>query len=244
MVKPNSLFTNRQEYELYRAERVKVYDRDINPVSLLSTHWPDVMIYDKQFDILESLRYSSETIVTAGNMLGKDFISGYAALSFFLAPQMYFDREYVASIERQRSKTNPHPHTVRVLTTSVAEHHLKVLWGEIGRFTSTCYYPLVANRENPRGPLTINYQEIRYARERSAKNPLNYLVGRVSETGEGLAGHHAAYTLAILDEASGIPNTSYTQMGTWAKKMLIIGNPNACQNFFRQGVKEGNQLKR
>ncbi len=243
MVAVNSLFTNRQEYLRYAEYRTKVYDRVINPVSFLASHWPAVMIYDKQFDILESLRYSSETFVTAGNMLGKDFISGYVALSFFLAPQMYFDVEYVASIERQRSKDNPNPHTVRILTTSVAEHHLKVLWGEIGRFVSTCKYPLVHDKENPRGPITINYQEVRYAREKHAKNPLNYLQGRVSDTGEGLAGHHAAYTLAIFDEASGIPDLSYTQMGTWAKKMLIIGNPNACQNFFRRGVKTGNQLK-
>lgn len=244
MAAVSSLFTNRREYELYRAERLKAYDRKINPVSFMATHWPAVMIYDKQFDILESIRYSTETLVTAGNMLGKDFISGYIALSFFLAPQMYFDADYVASIERQRSPDNPHPHTVRILTTSVAEHHLKVLWGEIGRFSTTCKYDLIYNKwGNPTGPLVINYQEVRYARERNAKNPLNYLQGRVSDTGEGLAGHHAAYTLAILDEASGIPNLSYTQMGTWAKRILAIGNPNPCNNFFKEGVKQGSILR-
>lgn len=238
------MFTNQQEYADYRAERMQVYEgRLVNPISVGARYWPSARLYDKQFDILESVRYSKETIVHAGNMLGKDWIGGYIATTFFLAPQMYFDMEYVQSIEDTRSPENPYPHTCRVVTTSVAEHHLKVLWGEIGRFATSAVEPLLFSREAPDAPLVINYQEMRYTRERWAKNPLNYCQGRVSETGEGMAGHHAAYTLGIIDEGSGVADLVYTQMGTWAKKILIIGNPNPTANFFRKGVKAGNQLR-
>lgn len=217
-----------------------------SPLILADRLWPDVRFYPEQCEIVESVRDSKETVVVAGNMLGKDYVAGFIATSFFLAPQLYFDPEYVASIESTRSINNPHPHTVRVITSSVAEHHLKVLWGEIGRFVGGCQYPLVQSKENPNGPLSMNYQEIRYARERWSKNPLNYLVGRVSAKGEGMAGHHAAYTLGIIDEASGVDNLVYTQIGTWAKRILMIGNPNPCPvtHFFRDAVKKGTLLKK
>lgn len=150
---------------------------------------------------------------------------------------LYFEPEYVAQIEAQKSIYNPHPHTCRIVTTSVAEHHLKVLWGEIGRFVTTSAIPLLADKG---GPLVMNYQEIRWAWERDAKNPLNYLVGRVSEKGEGLAGHHAAYTLLAGDEASGLSDTCYEMGQGWAKRFLLFGNPNNTNNFFRRGIEAGN----
>ena len=128
----------------------------------------------------------------------------------------------------------------RIVTTSVAEHHLKVLWGEVGRFIQTCAMPLVGGT----GPLAVNHMEVRRRGEVSAKNPLNYLVGRVSEHGEGLAGHHADVTLFVADEASGVANTSYEMAQGWAKRMLIFGNPNPCsrEHFFRKGVEAGDLL--
>jgi hypothetical protein len=70
---------------------------------------------------------------------------------------------------------------------------------------------------------------------------ISYLLGMVSQKGEGMAGHHARYTLGIIDEASGVDDLVYTQMDTWAKRKLIIGNPNPTENFFKKLVVGGDQ---
>lgn len=150
---------------------------------------------------------------------GKDFVAGFIVLCLF-----------IRCIKTGQS--------CRIVTTSVAEHHLKVLWGEVGRFIQTCRVPLVG----PGRPLVVNHMEVRRRDEMQAKNPLNYLVGRVSEKGEGLAGHHAEVTLFVADEASGVDDKSYEMAQGWAKRMLIFGNPNSCQNFFRRGVDGGDLL--
>ena len=184
------------------------------------THWPQVELYDKQCEVVEATLTCKETYVTAGNQLGKDFLAGFLALGCF-------------ALCRQRGIT------CRILTTSVAEHHLKVLWGEIGRFWSTSRVPLAAKDG---GDYEINYQEIRRKEEQASKNPINYLVGRVSAKGEGLAGHHAEFSLLIGDEASGLDDEVYKMAQGWAKHMLFIGNPNPTDNFFKRAVKAGDLL--
>lgn len=184
--------------------------------------WPEVIFYDKQIEMIESAIINPETYVVAGNQLGKDFVTGFITLSSFLAC-MYKDIR------------------CRIVTTSVAEHHLGVLWGEIGRFVATARRPLSVEYG---GPLRINYQKITRATEalEDGKNPLNYLVGRVSAKGEGMAGHHAEWTMACFDEASGCDDEVYKMTQGWCKHMLAFGNPNDCANFFRRGVKGGDIL--
>ena len=190
---------------------------DIDPVRLAADLWPEVVFYRKQLEVIYSVERNAETYVTAGNKLGKDFVAGFICLSLFLR-----------SLRAGR--------TCRIVTTSVAEHHLKVLWAEIARFASTCRSPLLAEDG---GPLGLYHLEIRRASEASAKNPMSYLVGRVSQRGEGLAGHHADITLFVADEASGIADVAYEMSQGWAKRMLIFGNPNNTSNFFRKGVEAG-----
>lgn len=126
---------------------------------------------------------------------------------------------------------------VRIVTTSVKDDHLRVLWGEIGRFIQSSRIPLTRDKG---GPLIVNHRDIRKIDPVTKKEcKISYLRGMVSEKGEGMAGHHAAATLAILDEASGIDDIVYTQVDTWARRKLIIGNCNQCENFFRRGVKAG-----
>jgi hypothetical protein len=93
--------------------------------------------------------------------------------------------------------------------------------------------------ESKGGALIVNSQEIRLVEERGASNPINYLVGTVSQKGEGMAGHHAAYTLCIMDEASGLDDQVHVYAQGWMKKMLAFGNANPCNNFFRRAVREG-----
>lgn len=214
---------------------------DFDPLKLAADYWPRAGFYDKQTEIILSVRDNLETVVVAGNKLGKDYVAGFVALSFFLCPQAYFSPDYVRQVESRRAPSQPEwmVHTRRVVSTSVKDEHLDVLWGEIGRYVASSDKPLLHTQG---GPLVVNYHEIRLADEMLAKNPLNYLKGQVSKKGEGMAGHHAAYTLFIGDEASGLEDMVKEQADGWAKKFLIFGNPNACENFFKRGVKAGDVL--
>lgn len=182
--------------------------------------WPEVEFYDKQVEIVDSVFRNRETYVPAGNKLGKDFIAGFIALSAFL-------------ICKYQGVT------CRIVTTSVAEKHLNVLWGEIGRFIGTASQPLMTQYG---GPLVVNAFEIRRAEEMEQKKPYNYLAGMVYDDPEKLAGHHADWTLFVGDEASGLANKAYEMAQGWAHHMLLIGNPNSCANFFKTGVKSGDLL--
>ena len=192
----------------------------LNPLKFSRVTWPWARFYDKQREIIMSVEENDETYVTAGNQLGKDFVAGCIVPNLFL-------RCLLEGV------------TCRIVTTSVAEHHLKVLWGEVGRFVANASTPLIRSKDAPDAPLAMNYMELRRAGEANAKNPLNYAVGRVSEKGEGLAGHHANVTLFVADEASGVDDRSYGMAQGWAKRKLIFGNPNPCANFFFRGVKAG-----
>lgn len=174
--------------------------------------WPDVEFYDKQREIIHSVRDNDETYVPAGNQLGKDFVAAFIALWYFLCH-----------------------HPVKVLTTSVKDDHLRVLWGEIDRFIRTASMPLTAEHG---GPLIYNHREMRKL-VGGAMEKDSYLLGCVSERGEGLSGHHAPFTLLIADEASGVDDMVYSAGQGWMKRFLAIGNPNPCTNFFRGGVEGG-----
>lgn len=187
------------------------------PLAFQHALWPDVTFYDKQREVIHSVRDDNETFVVAGNMLGKDFVSGFIALWFFICHDV-----------------------VRVITTSVKDDHLRVLWGEIGSFIQTSRLPLIREMG---GPLIVNHRDIRKAIGSPRAKEISYLRGMVSSRGEGMAGHHAPHTLLIIDEASGVDDEVYTQGDTWARKKLIIGNPNPCANFFYKGVKAGSLEK-
>jgi phage terminase large subunit len=177
-----------------------------------------IWLYREQRRILQSIVENDETIVPAGNMLGKDFVGGFVAVWFFM------------------TRT-----PCRIITTSVKDDHLRVLWGEIGRFIQSSKYPLTHDKG---GPLIVNHRDIRKIVDLKSGIPcqISYLRGMVSEKGEGMAGHHAAHTLCIIDEASGVDDLVYNQQGTWSQKLLAIGNPNPCANWFKKAVKDGDLL--
>jgi hypothetical protein len=185
------------------------------PLRLVRYLWPDMRLYREQAEILESVVLNDETYVPAANMMGKDFISSVVVLWFFLTR-----------------------HPCRVVTTSVRDDHLRVLWGEIGERIRSCKYRLLAADG---GPLVVLDREIRKV-VGGVRCPISYVRGMVSEKGEGMAGHHAPHTLLIGDEASGIDDTIYTQGMTWAKRSLFIGNCNESQGFFRKAVEAGDLL--
>jgi hypothetical protein len=186
--------------------------------------WPDVKFYDRQWELILSVEQDAvETYCVAAHQVGKDFVAAFVALRFFL-------------------KWGP-PDTVRVVTTSVKDDHLRVLWGEIGRYLDTAAVPLTRDRG---GPLVVNHREIRKVRQSAGRlDKISYLIGTVSERGEGLAGHHAKHTLLIVDEASGVDDVVYERSSTWAKRCLIFGNPYTPPggtNFFKRAVEAGDVL--
>lgn len=191
-----------------------------DPLALTALLWPHITLYNKQCEIVHSVWENDETVVTAGNMLGKDFTAGLVCLAFFLTR-----------------------HPCRIVTTSADYPQLEaVLWGEIRRLIQESKIPLESNKG---GPLLINHMHIRKVYKKNVCG-LSYLVGRVSAKGEGMLGHHIAQqgdgiprTLYVADEASGIPDISYERADTWANRKLIIGNPYPCNNFFFRAVKEG-----
>lgn len=190
---------------------------------LIKQLWPNYLIYDKQWEIVQSVEDNDETYCVAGNMLGKDYIAGLIALAFFLTR-----------------------HPCRVLTTSVDGTQLEgVLWGEMRRHIQECKYPLSHQRG---GPLVLNHLHIRKVYN-GAVCGLSYILGRVAAKGEGMLGHHIANTgdgiprtLFIADEGSGVDDTSYERATTWFRRMLVIGNPFPCENFFKKGVEAGDLL--
>lgn len=187
----------------------------VDPLYFGQLLWPRVRFYRKQRQIIESVETNLQTYVPAAHQMGKDFVTAFVALRYFLIH-----------------------HPVRVVTTSIVEDHLRILWGELGRFIDTSAVPL---KQHQGGPLRVLYQDV-YKDVGGRQCPISYLRGMVAKDPEKMAGHHAPYTLFIGDEASGLADAAYERAETWAKRMLIIGNPYPCQNFFFKAVKAGDVL--
>ena len=186
----------------------------VDPVRLCKTLWPEMDLYDKQREIMYSVFNNDETVVPAGNMLGKDFVAGLIALVFFLT----------------RSPC-------RVVTTSVDQGQLeKVLWGEINRFIQTSKFklPFLVRHTDIRKFVNGEVDPRSYLIGRVAAKEEG-LLGHHLPRGP----NNTPRTLMIFDESSGIPHGFKTKTDTWAHRTLCIGNPYRCENFFREAVREG-----
>ena len=179
--------------------------------------WPQYRFYAKEEDVIYSVEHARETYVVAGNKLGKDFTAGNICVNVFL-------RALKLGL------------TCKIINTSVKQEHLAILWGEIARFITEARYPLLAHKG---GPLVLMHMEVRRASEAESKNPRSYLKGMVSEAVEGMSGHHADVTLFVGDEASGLEDKYYIAAQGWAKRILLFGNPNPCENQFKRGYQAG-----
>lgn len=135
----------------------------------------------------------------------------------------------------------------RVVTTSVDGYQLEgVLWGEIREAIRTACIPLDAERG---GPFVVNHLHIRYAGDGEIGG-LSYIIGRVAERGEGLSGHHLPkgpgnfpFSLAVVDEASGVNSVVFDKVSEWAHRLLVLGNPYECHNDFKWAVKGNPKTK-
>lgn len=194
------------------------WGRDKNPFVLIRKCWPKLRLYKQEEDLIRSVWRNDKTICVAGNMLGKDFTAALIVLVFFLTRD-----------------------PCRVITTSVDETQLEgVLWGEIRNLINESAIPLLAEDG---GPLIVNHLHIRKAYTsglmKGKPKAKSYIKGKVAKKGESFLGHHAGNfgdgiprTLFVADEASGIDDTSFDKVETWAARQLYIGNPYECTNAF------------
>lgn len=184
-----------------------------DPLKFQQLVWPHINLYDKQVDIIYSVRDNDETYVPAAHQMGKDFISAIIALWFLCS--------------RRPS---------RVVTTSVKYDQLNdVLWGEIRRLLEQAVIKLPIDYSHLKIRQIYDNGEFVPLCELVGQQCAN--------KHEGLFGRHLPRdiprTLVIFDEASGIDQLVYEGTDTWAHRKLIIGNPYPCTNFFFKHVKQG-----
>jgi hypothetical protein len=194
----------------------------LDPIKFGKWGWPGVSFYKQQRDILYSIWDNDETVVVAGNTLGKDFVAGFAALAFFLTRD-----------------------PCKVITTSAKDDHLRVLWGEINWFIDNCRYPLDAKSG---GPLQINHQELRKV-VNGQRMSNSYCMGMVASQDSiaAMGGHYARpktpdnipHELWLADEASSVADGYYPIVSPWAARKYIFGNAWECSNFFKRLVDAG-----
>lgn len=192
--------------------------KQIDPIRFSQTLWPGVHFYDKQIETIYSVWNNDETIVPAGNMLGKDFVAGRLILLFFLTR-----------------------YPCRIVTTSAKDDHLRVLWGEMLQAVQESAFPLEATKG---GPLILTHREIK----RIYKGQLSkicYIKGMVAghDSIASMQGHHVANrgdgifrTLFVSDESSSVEDEYYKMARTWANSMLIFGNTWPCANYFYRAI--------
>lgn len=191
----------------------------IDPVRFTNLVWPEIKLYDKQKEIMYSVRDNDETFAPAGNQLGKDFVSAIIALWFFCSRR-----------------------PAKVVTTSVKGDQLNdVLWGEIRRLIENAkvelpiqFNHLRIRQKRKDGTLVGNAELVGQVVKQGEA-----LLGRHLARGK----NGLPRTLCIFDEASGMETAAYESSDTWAHRKLIIGNCYPCTNFFYNGV-EGGDLKR
>lgn len=200
-------------------------------------HWPHDRPYREQRTMLESVALNNETVLVAGNELGKGWMAGRVTVLFFLYPQLFFPASYVRAVERLRRPGAPDylTHTRRIVTTSVKEKHLGVLWAEIGAALTTSAIPLL---ESQGGPLVVNDLMIKFKEEAEVKKPMNYCMGQTAIEGVSFAGHHARYAMFVGDEISSMNSEHLNQARGWMNKFLGFGNPNPSP-FFEGLVRGG-----
>lgn len=187
-----------------------------DPYQLQQFFWPTVTLYDKEWDVIYSVERNDITTVKSCNMAGKDFIAGFICPTTML-------------------KHNE----CRIVTTSVVDDHLRVLWDEIRWWVEESSFPWDRGNKGvllaaKGGPFLFNHRDIRMRTDLGYSNK-SYLKGMVSETGEKMSGHHARdMTMLVVDEASSMNDLVMTFAEGWCRKFFLFGNPNECQNRYRR----------
>lgn len=161
----------------------------------------------EQRAILESVQFNPRTSVASGTARGKDFVAACAAVSFlYLTPRWNTRRELVEN--------------TKVALTAPTERQVKnIMLPEVSR---------LYNRAKQRGiilPGRLNSSDIR------TDNAEWFLTGFKADNNnhEAWSGFHAAHTMFVVTEASGIGEDVFSAIEgnlQGDSRILIVFNPN------------------
>lgn len=190
-----------------------------DPRAFCGLIWPQMKLYAKQVETLESLVHNRETYVHAGHKLGKDRTGAIAALWFFCT--------------RQPARV--------ILTSSTGKHLKETMWAEIRELVN-----MASDAGRDMG-LDVGDQRIRKPdpNRRGDYLPLDYVIGINAEAGEAFHGHHLDSSLmprvfCLYSEASGIKDVFYEAGDSQAHVILANGNPVSSDGWFRRNCLAGN----
>ncbi len=186
-----------------------------DPLAFMHYFWPDSVVYDKQEEILLSVRDNIETYVHAAHEMGKSWTAAHAVLWFFCTR-----------------------FPAKVVTSSSSERQLfKILWAEIDDLIHTAVRPLdIVQNKHELHALDDRDNSI---------SEKHYVVGIVTNTIESFSGHHLKdieiipRVLFVFDEGSGVPDQYYTTATGQFQRLLVLGNPLSTTNFFYRNCKRG-----
>lgn len=208
-------FWDGEDIEVPSQVRSVILPELADPIEFFDMYWPNYVLYEKQREVLYSVRDNYETIVPAGNQLGKDFLAAACILWFLCS--------------RRPS---------RIATTSVNASQLDdVLWSEIRSLLEAADAPLPV--EIIHGQLfQTDDQGNRIPKCHAVAKVVQKEEGMLGLHADRTIDNEPT-TMLVVDEASGVADGPYDKADTWAHRKLVIGNPFPCTNFFYRGVKEG-----
>ena len=188
-----------------------------DPLRFIALCWPELMLYDKQREILLSVRDNPETFVHAAHKTGKTLIAAAIAIWFL--------------VSRTPSKV--------VITSSSEDQLRRVLWSQIRQLIKTSKVPLPLEIQD----LEIR-RFVDNGRKKTFNGDV--LIGLAPNKVESFQGHHLPNdrprVLAVMDEASGVADEMYEAAPSWAHRMLVVGNPLSLTNFFFRLCRAGNTI--
>lgn len=195
-------------------EQAELYEIHQDPLKFTAFYWPHIKLYDKQVEVLESLRDSRLTFVHAGTGLGKDFITSLGVLWFF------------------RSR-NP----CKIIISSASEDHLRtVLWVEIRERINTARG--IFHGRPVELPFKTDYLRVQLWTDtaRTQLDPEAWVEGRVTNKVERIQGVHLDQdrprVMAVFDEACHDDQTDVLTDRGWRRfaeltgeELLLTRNP-------------------
>lgn len=187
----------------------------VDPMAFVRLVWPHIDLYDKQREIMYSVRDNYQTFVPAGNMLGKDFISAMVVLYMFCTRR-----------------------PCRVGTTSAQFEQLNdILWGEIRWLLSEAKYKLPVYRNE------MKLRQLRNDGTIVDKSEVIGKVVKKGEAflGRHPGLKDVPRTLLVIDECSGVDDETYDKASTWADRILCVGNCYPCSNFWFKELEKGEE---
>jgi hypothetical protein len=189
-----------------------------DPAAWIEHYWPGTRLYDKQLEIMLSVRDNNETFVHAANELGKTRCAALIVLHFF-------------------STRFP----AKIVTSSSAEKQLKqILWSEIDVLIRTAAHPLGIKQDTLRLQVMDETRGLPFGE--------HYVVGHVTNKVENFQGAHLARdpvwlprVLMLFDESSGIQDEFYHAAQSQAHRLVSLGNPLTTEGFFYHECSKGSE---